>query len=130
MSGGNAKVEPACRRQVSADYEGRVTARLRRTGFNPVSDAEWAVYVMRSEVDGRLYVGMTSNLERRVKEHNAGYNRSTRSWVPFEITYVGGCRSRTEARKREKFLKSGIGRQFLKTVAGSGSSEGRRYERG
>jgi len=85
---------------------------------------------MRNAVDGRLYVGMTSNLERRFKEHNAGYNRSTRSWAPFEIAYVERCCSRTGAREREKFLKSGVGREFLKAASGGGSTEGRRNERG
>jgi putative endonuclease len=75
-------------------------------------------------MDGGFYVGMTSNVERRVKEHNAGYGRSTQSRGPFEIVYVERCDSRLEARKREKFLKSGVGGEFLRTVLAGCSSEG------
>ena len=85
----------------------------------------WVVYVLRSKKDGRFYVGMTSSLERRVKEHNGGQNRSTRSRAPFEVIYLERCGSRAEARKREKYLKSGVGREFLKTLPLTGV-----YERG
>src|SRR4029077_14086032 len=73
----------------------------------------WFAYVMRSRKDDGIYVGMSSSVERRVKEHNAGYNRSTRSRIPFELIYVERCGSRLEARKREKYLKSGTGREYL-----------------
>jgi putative endonuclease len=71
------------------------------------------VYVLRSLKDGGLYVGLSSRVEVRKEEHNAGYNRSTRSRGPFELFYVERCNSRVEARKREKYLKSGVGREFL-----------------
>ena len=74
----------------------------------------WVAYVLQSLKDRGFYVGMSSSVERRLKEHNAGYNRSTRSRVPFELIYVQRCDSRLEARKREKFLKSGAGREFLR----------------
>ena len=73
----------------------------------------WFAYVIRSLKDGGIYVGMSSDLERRVGEHNAGYNHATRSRVPFELFYVERCATRLEARTREKFLKSGVGREFL-----------------
>ena len=87
-------------------------------GSNPVPRfgemTMWVAYALRSEKDGWLYIGMTSNIERRVSEHNRGYNRSTKSRGPFNLIYVEECGSRTEARDREKYLKSGIGRDFLK----------------
>ena len=73
----------------------------------------WFTYVIQSIKDCGVYVGMTSDVERRMREHNAGYNRSTRSRAPFVLFYVERCDSRPEARKREKFLKSGVGREFL-----------------
>ena len=84
----------------------------------------WFAYALRSGADGGFYIGMSSNFERQVKEHNAGYGRSTQSRVPFEVVYVERCDSRLEARKREKFLKSRIGREFLKTVVDGRSGEG------
>ena len=72
------------------------------------------VYVLRSEVDGRLYKGMTDNLDRRLKEHNSGKMKSTKGYVPWHLVYSEVFDSRQEARLREVFLKSGIGREFLK----------------
>ena len=83
-------------------------------GSNPVSRSSWVVYALRSRKDRRLYIGLTSNLERRLKEHDRGYNRSTRSRAPFDLIFVEGCSSRAEVREQEKFLKSGQGREFLK----------------
>ena len=77
------------------------------------------VYALQSKRDGGLYVGMSCDVERRLEAHNRGYNRSTRSRAPFELIYTEQCSSRIEARAREKFLKSGKGREFLKKwVAG------------
>ena len=85
--------------------------------------------MIQSEVDHGFYVGMTSDLERRVKEHDAGTNRSTRARRPFKIVYVEQCGSRGEAREREKYLKSGIGRDFVKRLVAGSVVKGR-TERG
>jgi putative endonuclease len=80
----------------------------------------WFTYALQSKRDGWLYIGMTSDVNRRLQEHNRGYNRSTWSRVPFVLFYVEQCASRTEAREREKYLKSGKGREFLRVrLAGS-----------
>jgi putative endonuclease len=78
----------------------------------------WFAYVLRSQKDGGLYVGMAKDVEGRVKEHNRGYNSSTRSRVPLTLIYFEKCVSREKAREREKYLKSGKGREFLKSQAG------------
>ncbi len=83
-------------------------------GSNPVSRSSRVAYALRSRKDHGLYIGLTSNLERRLEEHNRGYNRSTRPRAPFDLIYVKACGSRSEAREKEKFLKSGQGREFLK----------------
>ena len=74
----------------------------------------WFVYALQSKVDDGLYIGMSSDVNRRLEEHNRGYNRSTHSRRPFELFYVEECGSREGAREREKFLKSGQGRDFLR----------------
>jgi len=71
------------------------------------------VYVIRSEVDGRRYKGMTGNMEKRIKQHNAGENRSTKGFLPWKLVYHEQFSTRAEARAREKFFKSGAGREFL-----------------
>jgi putative endonuclease len=83
------------------------------------AEGQWFAYVLRSQKDGGLYVGMTMDVKERVKEHNRGYNSSTRSRVPFTLIYSEKCASRGEAREREKYFKSGKGREFLKVQSGS-----------
>ena len=74
------------------------------------------VYVLKSTIDNRLYKGMTNNIERRIYEHNLGKHRSTRPYRPWTLVYSEALETREEARKREKYLKSGIGREFLKKI--------------
>lgn len=74
------------------------------------------VYALKSEVDGRIYVGMTENLDRRVAEHNRGYVRSTRPFIPWKVIFTKQAENRASARKQEKKLKSGYGKEFLKAI--------------
>ncbi len=71
------------------------------------------VYVIKSEVDGRLYKGMTNNLEKRIDQHNSGKNRSTKGFLPWKLVYHEVFITSEAARAREKYLKSGVGREFL-----------------
>jgi putative endonuclease len=63
-----------------------------------------------------IYVGITNNLERRISDHNSGYNKLTKPYRPFELILVEEYNSRKEARAREKYLKSGQGKEFLKKI--------------
>jgi putative endonuclease len=74
------------------------------------------VYVLRSEKDGRFYVGMTGNVNRRIKEHNAGRAKSTKGWRPWKLFFVEEVDTRVEAREREKHLKSGVGKEYIKEL--------------
>ena len=74
------------------------------------------VYVLSSGIDRRLYKGFTNDLERRLKEHNSGKHKSTKGYIPWRLVYYEEVGSRIEAREREKYLKSGIGREFLKKL--------------
>ncbi|MBD3637774.1 MAG: GIY-YIG nuclease family protein [Crocinitomicaceae bacterium] len=76
----------------------------------------YTVYALKSLVDGRIYVGFTQNLDNRIKEHNAGKTRSTKGYRPWKIIYTELYTSRTQARDREKYLKSGAGKEFLKSL--------------
>jgi len=71
------------------------------------------VYCLRSTINNQLYIGFTSNLERRFKEHNSGKNRSTKAYAPYILLFSEKIETRLEARAREKYLKSGIGREFI-----------------
>lgn len=76
------------------------------------------VYTLKSEVDGSFYVGMSDNTFRRLKEHNSGKVKSTKSKKPWKIIHTEEFDSRTEARNREKYLKSAAGRRYRKQVLG------------
>jgi putative endonuclease len=73
------------------------------------------IYALYSEKFNRIYVGMTNDLERRTYEHNVGKMKSTLAYKPWTLFYWELATDRVSARKREKKLKSGSGREFLKT---------------
>ncbi|MBU0573826.1 MAG: GIY-YIG nuclease family protein [Candidatus Margulisbacteria bacterium] len=72
------------------------------------------IYVIRSLEYNNNYIGSTENVEKRLKEHNAGKCRYTSGRCPWVLAYQEEYPTRGEAMKREKFLKSGQGRKFLK----------------
>lgn len=76
----------------------------------------YTVYAIRSLTRNYIYVGMTSDLEERLRRHNAGYEQTTKPYRPFELIYKEEVESRIEARNREKYFKSGVGKDFLKKL--------------
>ena len=73
----------------------------------------WFVYVLRSEKSGILYTGMTEDIEKRIVMHNSGKSKFTKGHIPWVLVYSEEVGSSNDARDREKYLKSGIGRRFL-----------------
>lgn len=71
------------------------------------------VYVIQSEIDKGLYIGMSSDLRRRFLEHQNGESRSTKSRRPWKLIYYEAYLMKQDAEGREKFLKSGAGHTFL-----------------
>lgn len=63
------------------------------------------VYILRSEKTGRLYVGTTRDVTRRLEEHNAGRSRSTKADRPWALTYAESHPDLSAARQREWELK-------------------------
>ena len=74
------------------------------------------VYILLSLKNGRRYLGHTNNLERRIKEHNNGETRSIKAYIPYKLVYVERYMTREEASKREKYFKSGAGREKLNRI--------------
>ena len=78
---------------------------------------EFVVYILFSEDYGKTYVGFTSNLIERFKSHNylskKGYTLKFRPW---QVLYVEFFTTKSQALKREKLLKSGKGREFIKEI--------------
>lgn len=72
------------------------------------------VYVLLSQKDNDLYVGYTSDLKRRLQEHNAKKNFSTKMRLPMTLIYTEACLSKDDAQRREYYLKTTQGRRMLK----------------
>ena len=72
------------------------------------------IYVLRSDKDKNFYVGYTENLKSRFEQHKKGRVESTRDRRPLEIVYSEACRDKGDALHREKYLKTYLGKQFLR----------------
>jgi putative endonuclease len=71
-------------------------------------------YVLLSERDGRFYIGSAGDLRARIEKHKLGAVRSTAYRRPLRLIYYEGCLSGEDARRRERYLKSGRGGRYLK----------------
>src|SRR3989338_10432731 len=71
------------------------------------------IYLLRNQ-NNRLYTGYTSNLRKRLKEHNQKLNLSTKHYGPWELIYYEACVSKSDAKRREEYLKTTQGKRFLK----------------
>jgi len=82
--------------------------------MNPVRSQSWYVYVLESRKSKKWYIGSTKNMQKRILTHNAGNNRSTKHDRPWRTIYCEISLNKGDARAREKYLKSGMGRRYLK----------------
>ena len=72
------------------------------------------VYILISKKDGKFYTGSTNDLKRRLDEHNGGKVESTKRRKPFSLIYYEACIDEKDARKREKYFKSGMGKKYIR----------------
>lgn len=72
------------------------------------------VYILFSQKDGYLYIGSTPDLKLRIKKHQAGFVKATRHRLPVRLIYYETYLYSLDAKRREKFLKGGMGRAQLK----------------
>ena len=73
----------------------------------------YTVYIIKSSKDNKRYIGCTKNILRRLDEHNNGLVKSTRNRRPLELIYTEGFENKSDAIARERFFKSGKGREYL-----------------
>jgi len=74
------------------------------------------VYFLRSDKDGTTYVGMARDVQVRLDEHNRGKSTYTKGHLPYQLIYQEGPYESVEARKREKYLKSTTGKNYLRKI--------------
>ncbi|MBU2109576.1 GIY-YIG nuclease family protein [Patescibacteria group bacterium] len=71
-------------------------------------------YVLQSVKNDNLYIGYTSNLKKRLKEHNQGLSKSTKPYMPWKLIYYEACLNEKDAKRREQYLKKTQGQRLLK----------------
>ena len=72
------------------------------------------VYVLRSQSDSGFYIGFSTNLRARLRQHQDGESLATKSRGPWKLIYYEAYLNQEDALGREKYLKSGSGRRFLR----------------
>ena len=72
------------------------------------------VYVLMSEKDGQWYTGYTVDLKKRIAQHQAGESASTRHRGPWKLIYYEASLNIEDARARERYLKSGMGKRYVR----------------
>ncbi len=76
-------------------------------------------YLLKSKKDGKMYTGITKDLRKRLAEHNAGKSMYTKGRGPFVLIYYEACLLEDKARSRELYLKTGMGKRYLKNRLGA-----------
>ncbi|MBI3510673.1 MAG: GIY-YIG nuclease family protein [Bacteroidetes bacterium] len=77
------------------------------------------IYVISCLAAKKKYVGMTENIDQRLKDHNSGASKFTSGYGPWVLIYSETAEDFARARVREKYLKSAAGRRFIKKVESS-----------
>ena len=81
----------------------------------------FAVYVIQSKETGKIYIGQTSDLQNRLKRHNKEFLYNPKVYTakhkgPWKIVYEETYKTRKEAIRKEKYLKSHAGRNYVRSV--------------
>lgn len=71
-------------------------------------------YLLKSKKYDKFYTGSTSDLRKRLKQHNDGMSNYTKKYIPYKLIYYEVCLNEQDARSREKYLKTGMGKRYLK----------------
>ena len=74
------------------------------------------VYILQSRKDNSLYIGYTSDLRKRFKEHNDGKSLATRPFRPYKLIFYEAFLNKIDAKHREEYLKGGYGRKTIKSM--------------
>src|SRR5574340_68500 len=100
-------------------------ARAPRRGGEAAGSNMFFTYILKSQKDGKYYIGSTQNIDKRIERHNAGYESSTKSRRQLDLVKMWSFRTTSEAMRKEYKLKSYKGgNQFLKELTSGNSSDG------
>jgi putative endonuclease len=76
----------------------------------------YTVYIIQSRKDNSYYIGYMEDIERRLSEHNCGLSRYTSQKLPWDLVYTEMYLTKTEALKRELFLKRQKNKTFYQRI--------------
>jgi putative endonuclease len=71
------------------------------------------VYILKSQKNDSLYIGYTTDLRKRFKQHNNGESLATKPFRPYKLIFYEAFLNRIDAKHREEYLKSGFGRRTI-----------------
>lgn len=74
------------------------------------------VYILQSQKDNSFYIGYTSDLIKRFKQHNSGESQATKPFRPYKLIFYEAFSNMIDAKNREEYLKSGYGRRTVKKL--------------
>ncbi|OGZ32042.1 MAG: hypothetical protein A2V69_02050 [Candidatus Portnoybacteria bacterium RBG_13_40_8] len=74
------------------------------------------VYILGSQKDNNLYIGYTTDLRKRFKQHNSGESLATKPFRPYKLIFYEAFLKRIDTKHREEYLKSGYGRKTIKIM--------------
>ena len=82
--------------------------------MNPVKDRYYYVYILQSLKSKKWYTGSTNDLRKRFKDHQKNLSSYTKGRGPFKLIYYEASLHEEDARVRERYLKTGMGKRYLK----------------
>ena len=82
--------------------------------MSPVRPHWFYIYLLKSEKAGTFYTGVTNDLKKRFKQHNKGKVSYTKHRCPYKLIYFEACLDKNDAYRRERYLKTGMGKRYLK----------------
>ena len=71
------------------------------------------IYILQSQKNKSLYIGYTTDLIKRLKQHNSGESLATKPFRPYKLIFYEAFLNRIDAKNREEYLKSGFGRRTI-----------------
>ncbi|MEK7575688.1 MAG: GIY-YIG nuclease family protein [Patescibacteria group bacterium] len=72
------------------------------------------IYIIKSRKNGKLYTGLTNDLRKRFNQHNENKSTWTKKKGPWDLIYYEACLNEEDAGSREKYLKTGMGKRYVK----------------
>lgn len=74
------------------------------------------VYVLYNQNKNFIYIGYSEDLKERIREHNKGYSKSTKPYLPLELIHYEAYKDKKDAKRREIYLKTNRGKTTLRTM--------------